>query len=320
MGPTTRRPQQRGQDHEECRMRLHSVGGIAEVLERSRATSRRRLRGRCESLGSARPSTTGRSRSADAAAPGALPPPGSAPRPPAPMRSDSGPPPGRRGSGDRARPRAGPRSGVRAASIAARTPAICCEHRLRRLCRPRGGLGLGPRLLLVREAGQGLLEVGDPSRERIQPGGCQELPLRPGLLHPLERLERRLLPQEAQRPLEFEADEGADLGKLLSRPSRSPAWRRAEPDRRAGAPPPPWPATPPPRAGSPGTVAGPALLAGLTASGPPPRRGRRASAQEEDDEEDPRQRHRDNHTGTPAGATRASVGRAHDKGRAEPGR
>src|SRR6266542_6468087 len=42
--------------------------------------------------------------------------------------------------------------------------------------------------------------------------------------------------------------------------------------------------------------------------------------QEEDDEEHPRQRHRDNHPGTPAGPTTANVGPDHDKGRAQPER
>ena len=93
-------------------------------------------------------------------------------------------------------------------------PGDLLEDRPRRLRRPRGVLGLGPRLLLVRQAGQAFLELRGPLRERMEPRGHRALPLHPELLRSLEPLERRLPPQNAQRPLELQLETSAFRGKL----------------------------------------------------------------------------------------------------------
>src|SRR6266850_6810445 len=213
-GPAARRPQQRGQEHEECRMRLQAVGGIAEVL------------------GYREPPVGGDSADVTKVLVPRADPPLNVPDRWTLLRQEpfhrlslrlgylrqygltAGHLPGDAAlqfEGDRA---LGPQ-GRLCCLDRVEDPGDLPEHRLRRLCRTRGVLGLGPRLVLVRQACQGLLEVGRPSCEPIEPGGCQDLPPFPDLLHRLERGERRMLRQEAERPLEFQADEGAGLGQVL---------------------------------------------------------------------------------------------------------
>ena len=93
-------------------------------------------------------------------------------------------------------------------------PGDLLEDRLRRIRRPRGVLGLGPRLPRVGQAGQAFLELRGSLREPTERSGQRALPLPPEFLRSLEPLERRLPPHNAQRPLELQLETSAFLGKL----------------------------------------------------------------------------------------------------------
>ena len=269
------RPQQHGQNQEQNHRRRETLGGIAHEQDDAHPPVGSLVADVAKNLGPRTPRTR-RSRAAGDPAPGALPARASAPGRCAPAPPGSGTPPGRRGSGGRARWRAG-QEGLLRRLDRREDPGDLLEDRLRRIRRPRGVLGLGPRLLRVGQAGQAFLELRGSLREPTEPSGQRALPLHPEFLRSLEPLERRLPPQNAQRPLELQLEtkrfpREAGAGRPRSRGSGPPAPRPC-----AGVRPPPWRATPPPPAGWP-PAAGAALLAELTPSGLPPRCGPRASA------------------------------------------